>query len=231
MLRTALIATTCSLMLSLPAQADFSFDLGIASEYLKDGVSQSQGQPVAQTGFTYLNDSGLYGGVWGSSLDQKGNSAHAEWSGFAGWYLPLTDHLALDAGLTHYRFSGDARLSDQAYDEGFARLLINDGWTLGLRHSEDYLGSDKPRRSLESAYTLQTSAFSIEFYLAQHRYLEIDENASYGGNRDDYWHLRLGIERSYNDWDYRLKLERTNLGSGFDAGTAITFSLHRFFNF
>lgn len=231
MLRAPFAAIPFALALSAASHADFNADIGIGSEYLKDGISQSRGQVVGQAGLTYHNDLGLYGGVWGSNIDQRNNSAHSELSGFAGWYLPLTSGLALDAGLTHYRYQGDAALSDNAYDEGFAKILIDDAWMLGWRHAEDYLGSEKARRSLETAYTLQTETFSIEFYLAQNRYLEIDADTNYGNNRDDYWHVRFGLERSYNNWDYRLKLERTNLGSRFDAGTAITFSMHRYFNF
>lgn len=231
MLRPALVATTLSLAVSLPTHAEFSFDIGLGSEYLKNGISLTEGKPTYQTGLTYLNDSGLYGGLWASNIDQSNLDIDYEGSAFAGWYLPLSESLALDAGVTHYENFGGDDADGRAYAEGFAKLLVNDAWTFGLRQSEDFQGTDEAHRSLESAYTYQTGTFSIEFYVAQHRFLKTTETANYGGSRDDYWHFRVGAGRSYNNWDYRLKLERTNLGGDFDAGTAITFSLHRFFNF
>jgi len=231
MLRFSLAVTSLSLALAAPSHADFNADIGLTSEYIKDGISQTQGQIAPQAGLTYFNDLGLYGGAWVSNIDHKGNSAHAEWSGFGGYYFPITEGLAVDLSLTHYGYAGDATLSKSAYDEATARLLINDDWTFGWRQAEDYMGTGEAKRVLESAYTFQTGTFSLEFYLAQNRYLKVNDDVNFGGSRDDYWHFRFGVGRSYDNWDYRLKLERTNLGSGYDAGTNITFSLHRYFDF
>ncbi|KZZ46132.1 hypothetical protein A3759_07910 [Thalassolituus sp. HI0120] len=231
MSRLSLLAASLTLGFSLPSSADFSANIGLASEYVKDGVSLSQGRITPQVGLTYLNDWGAYGGLWASNLDQKGDSRYAEWSGFGGFYFPLTESLALDLGVTRYDYLGDAKFNDQEYNEGFARLLVNDAWTFGLRHASDSLGSGHDKQTIESAYTMQSGSFSIEFYLAQNRYLTIDNTTNFGGSRDDYWHFRFGLGRTYNNWDYRLRLERTNLGSGFDGGTNITFGMHRYFDF
>lgn len=230
MLRFSVLAL--SLIFSQFSLADFQANVGVGSEYLKDGIGQSRSQPVLQSGLTYHNQLGLYGGLWASTIDHGDNSANAEWSGFGGFYFPISERFAVDLGMTYYDYLGDRKASEKAYDEGFLRLLINDAWTFGIRQSEDYLGAGEPKRALESAYTLQTESFAFEFYLAQQRYLKVTDTVNFGGvGNDDYWHFRFAVGRSYDNWDYRVKLERTTLNSRFDAGTNITFSVHRYFDF
>lgn len=231
MLRLSLLAASLTLGVSLPSSADFSANIGLASEYVKDGISLSRGRIAPQAGFTYLNDWGVYGGLWASGMEQKNDRRYAEWSGFGGFYLPVSENLAVDLAITRYDSLGDNQFNGKQYNEGSARLLVNDAWTLGVRRASDYLGSGNDKQTIEGAYTLQTGSFSIEFYLAQNRYLTTNALTNYGGNRDDYWHFRFGLGRTYNNWDYRLRIERTNLGSRFDGGTNITFGVHRYFDF
>ncbi|MBU2038007.1 MAG: TorF family putative porin [Gammaproteobacteria bacterium] len=221
---TMLAATT--------AHAELKANLGLTSEYVRDGVSQTGGNAALQGGLTFRHDSGFYTGLWSSGLDRKGDHATYEHDAFAGLYLPLSDGIAMDISATRYTFAGDASIQDQAYSEGTLRLLVDDALTLGWRHSDSYLDSGFAKRSLELGYTIQTDSFSIEFFTAQHRYLEINDDFNFGGGHsDDYWQFRVGVERSYGPYDYRLSIDRTNLSSDYDAGTTLQFSVHRYFNF
>lgn len=214
------------------AQADFNAHLGVETEYVRDGISQTHGIGAPQAGFNYHNNLGFYSGVWVSHINQKSNHAHSEWSAYGGLYLPLSESLILDTGLTRYTFTGDYSLHGQAYKEGFARLLLNHGWTFGLRYADNYMDTEKPKANIETAYTFKSGTFAIELYLSQHRFLETSESASFGSSqRDDYWHVRFGLERTYHRWDYRLQVQHTNLGYEYDASTIVTFGIHRYFDF
>lgn len=218
--------------LALPVQAELTADIGIASEYLRDGISETRGEYAAQGGLTYVHTSGLYGNVWASEVKHPRDSAHSEWDFSAGVSRYLTDTVGLDLSLTRYTLQGDYDVKNHAYTEYAARAYYDDSWVLGWRHSDAYLNSDFAKRSLELSYTLHSGTFDFEFYTAQHRYLEVDKEFNFGDKgRDSYWHFRIGANRTYNQYDYRLTLERTNLpGRGYDAGTTFMFSMHRYFN-
>lgn len=230
MIGSRLTFTALLLLITSTSQAELSANLGLSTEYLRDGISQSHGSFTVSAGATYRHNSGLYAGVWGSTLARKDDDTRFELSGFAGWYQPLTQRLALNIGATRYEFEGDRSTDEQAYHEAFAKILIDDQWVLGYRRSQDYLGSGFAKDSREFSYTLHRGSFDIEFFTAHHRYLETDNEFNFGGNnRDDYWQVRAAIERTYNRYDYRLAIERTNLGGQFDAGTNFVFGIHRYF--
>ena len=224
---TALLAA-----ITLPAQADLTADIGIATEYLRDGISETRGEYAAQGGLTYVHDSGFYANTWVSEVKHKDDSAHSEWDFSGGVSRYLTDTLGVDLGVARYTFQGDYEIKNQAYSEYYGRVYYGSGWVAGWRHSDAYLDSDFAKRSLELSYTLHSGTFDFEFYTAQHRYLEIDKDFNFGNrHRDSYWHFRVGVNRTYNQYDYRLTLERTNLpGNDFDAGTTFMFSFHRYFD-
>ena len=232
----------CSGFISAPAVADLSADIGLASEYVREGIGQTQGNPAVQAGLTYYNSLGFYGGLWASSVDIEDEEADAESAAFIGYNFRITDKLAFDLGVTHYEYIGSGDASDLSYTEGFAKALWDDAWVLGWRQTPSYLDSNQAKRSLELSYTINTGTFSIEIYGAQHRYLELEHtiddflgpvtpDANFGGrNTDDYWQFRTSVGRSYNNYDYRATIERSNLGSDFEGGLSLHLSVHRYFD-
>ena len=46
----------------------FTGNVGIVSDYLFRGISQTHGKPAIQGGLDYAHESGLYAGIWGSSI-------------------------------------------------------------------------------------------------------------------------------------------------------------------
>lgn len=226
----AAITSAVLCCISLPSAADVTANLGATSEFIREGISQNRGNITWQAGLNWQHNSGFYTGVWGSGLDRSQDDAHTEADLFAGFYQPLTDGIALDLSAGRYTFHGD-NADQQNYDELGARLLLNDSWVLGWRHSPEYLGTNSARRAVELSYTLHTGSFAVEFFGANYRWLDSGEGAGYGDNlTNDYWHFRVGLERTWNQWDYRLTLERTGLGSEYDAGTQIQFGIHRYFS-
>ncbi|WP_221794835.1 TorF family putative porin [Oceanobacter mangrovi] len=220
-----------ALLFSAATQAEVSAQLGVVSEYMRDGISETRGKYAAQAGAGYIHSSGFYGGLWGSEIKHKADNAHSEWDVYAGFSHSLTSRVGIDLGLTRSTFHGDWEADEKDYTDKFLRLTLDRSLVLGWRRTSNYQGSEFARRVLEASYTLHTKSFDFEFYTAQHRYMEIDDDYNFGNdNRDSYWHFRVGVERTYNKYDYRLTLERTNLTSDFDAGTTFQFGVHRYFD-
>ena len=46
----------------------FTANVGVVSDYLFRGISQTKGAPAIQGGFDYSHSSGLYAGTWLSSV-------------------------------------------------------------------------------------------------------------------------------------------------------------------
>lgn len=223
----------CLMSLSSVSNADFEVDLGFASEYVRDGIKQSNAKPVLQLGGLYSSQSGLYGGLWMSGIERGSpDSTRFELDGYAGFYYPLTSFMALDLGYTRATFLGDADTSKQAYNEGFFNILLNNETTLGYRLANDYLGSGVDLQTLELAHTINSGEFGFEFSTRQHRYLKVSEDVNWGNeNRDNYFHFRVGVARSYNEHNLSLGIEKSNLSSSFDASTHIVFTYARNFQF
>jgi uncharacterized protein (TIGR02001 family) len=213
--------------------ADIKLDAGFASEYVRDGIKQSNAKPVLQLGGLYSSQLGFYGGTWLSGIERGSpDSTRFEIDGFAGWYIPFTSFLAVDLGYNHATFTGDADTEKQAYGEGFFNLLLNDETTLGYRLANDYMGSGEALQTLELAHTINSGEFGFEFSTRQYRYLKTTDDVNWGSkNRNNYFHFRLGVARNYFDHNIGLSFEKTNLSSQFDASTQLVFTYSRAFNF
>lgn len=223
--------STIALLLTPISFADVTADLGVTSEFVRDGISQTGGNAAWQAGLTATHNSGFYGGLWGSNVDHGNeDSIYAEWDLYTGVNVPIWRAWSADVSVTRFTFHGDRERKADAYNETSLRLLWDNHLTIGYRAGDDYLGSNFTLHTLEAAYTFQTGSFSVEIYGANHRLDGSNDKTNFGSNSaNDYWHFRAGVARSWNNWDYRLSADRTNLGSKFDAGTILQFSAHRYF--
>jgi uncharacterized protein (TIGR02001 family) len=228
-------STLLALLLAVSnvSQADIQLNAGLASEFIRDGIKQSNAKPVLQLDAIYTSQLGFYGGAWMSGIERGApDSTRFEIDGFAGWYIPFTSYLTLDLGYTRATFVGDAEATKQAYGEGFLNVLLNDATTLGYRLSDDYMGSGEALQTLELAHTVNAGEFGFEISTRQYRYLKVTDDVNWGGKgRDNYFHFRLGVARNYFEHNMGLALEKTNLSSEFDGSTQIVFTYSRNFSF
>jgi uncharacterized protein (TIGR02001 family) len=219
--------------LSSVSAADFQADIGFASEYVRQGMKQSGAKPVIQGNLIYTSQTGLYGGVWGSTVERGSpDSTRLELDGFTGYFLPLSTSFDLDIGYTYSTFWGEEDTKGDAYGETFVNVLYDKSTTVGYRYSADYMGSGEDLQVFELAHVYHMDDFSFEGSLRNYKYLDTTEDVNWGGDsRDDYFHFRISAARSYKENHFSLGLERTNLSSEFDGGTQIVFTYARQFNF
>ena len=108
MLKNKLLVAALASVFAMPALAEdspFSANVTMTSNYLYRGISQTGNKPAIQGGFDYAHASGVYAGVWASSIS---------WLSDAG--------VAANVGTefdTYLGFSGEA--GDIGYDVGFLR--------------------------------------------------------------------------------------------------------------
>jgi uncharacterized protein (TIGR02001 family) len=108
----ALMTATC---VSAPAFAGVSGNVGVFSDYIFRGITQTNGGASVQGGMDYSTDVGLYAGTWISNLN--GGSASYEtdiYGGYAGEYAGF----GYDVGVIHYYYRGTPSASTTEFYVG-----------------------------------------------------------------------------------------------------------------
>ncbi|MEW6445782.1 MAG: TorF family putative porin [Pseudomonadota bacterium] len=86
-------------------------NLGLTSDYVFRGVSQTQNQPAVQGGFDFAHESGFYLGIWASNVEwvstgYKDNNS-MEIDLYGGYKGSIGDSVGYDLGLVTYYYPGD----------------------------------------------------------------------------------------------------------------------------
>lgn len=101
----ALMSAAC---VSAPAFAGATGNVGVFSDYIFRGVTQTSGGASVQGGLDYSSSIGLYAGTWISNLN--GGSASYETDIYGG-YAGKAGGFGYDVGLIHYYYRGNSQLS------------------------------------------------------------------------------------------------------------------------
>ncbi|MBI5919320.1 MAG: hypothetical protein HY849_08115 [Nitrosomonadales bacterium] len=123
MLNKTLLNTLVLAALSAPALAmaedapaspnTFTANVGLVTDYLYRGISQTNGKPALQGGFDYAHASGFYAGVWGSSISwltdagaglQVASSSQLELDTYFGFKNSFADDFSYDVGFLRYNY-------------------------------------------------------------------------------------------------------------------------------
>ncbi len=115
-LKLALVAAAASVAMSGAAMAEelkLSYNVGVASDYVFRGVSQTQEDPQVFGGVDLTYGVG-YAGVWASNVDFGADDPSAEIDLYAG-VKPTVGDTALDLGVIYYGYVDDKGLTPGAY--------------------------------------------------------------------------------------------------------------------
>jgi uncharacterized protein (TIGR02001 family) len=198
---------------SAPEASPFSANVGLVSDYAYRGISQTDEKPALQGGFDFKHSSGVYVGLWGSSIswlrdaeEDTDVSSHnsVELDVYAGYAKTFGD-FGIDVGVLRYDYPGK----------------FNSRWkdATGLKNpntTEGYVGASWKFLSFKYSY-----AFTNLFGTPDSKgsgYLDL--SASYEIIKNLTVDAHYGIQRvsgpgeSYKDWKAGVTY---NLG-GYDIG-------------
>lgn len=229
--RFSLVAIFSGALFSSPTFAEVDLTIGLASKYLREGASFTGGSMAVNAGLDWKHSSGFYLGSWASRLDTDDDNLNLETDLYTGFYQPISDKLAVDVSFTRYMFHGDNQSFFQDYNEIGASLLYNDRFKLGWRGTNDHFGTDRSWNAIDMALVVPVNDFNVEFYVANYHWLNKDaeRSAIYSSGKSHYWHFRVGVERSWKNWDYSVAFERGIVGGIYDGGTNFVFGVTRHF--
>ncbi len=115
-MKIALAAAAATVALSGAAMAEelkLAYNVGVVSDYVFRGVSQTQEDPAIQGGIDATYGIG-YAGIWASNVDFGANDPSAEVDFYAG-VRPTISDTALDLGVLYYSYTKDKGLTPGAY--------------------------------------------------------------------------------------------------------------------
>ena len=221
MMKKILIAAAMATV-SLPALAEISGNVALATDYRFRGISQTDRNPAVQGGFDWSHDSGFYLGTWGSNVDFAGSLELDYYGGYAG---DINDNLSFDVGAIYYDYPGDGGSLEfwEVYG-GLSGDLGPVSLSGTVSYSNDYFGEsgDAFYYDLGASYDLPA-----EFSLAAHYgYQTIDDGSVkdagfFSSDEDNYQDWSVGVSRSFMELDFDLSYIDTNLGKSDCFGSKI----------
>ncbi len=151
LVQVLVVSGVCALpALAMAAESPHSLsgNIGLTSNYLFRGVSQTQNGPALQGGFDYAHKSGFYAGTWASNVAwvKEGgfkDDSSMEIDLYAGYSGSLSDDLGYDLGLVTYYYPGDKVVGVRTPDT--TEVYVSGSWkflTLKYSHvvSKDFIG-------------------------------------------------------------------------------------------
>ncbi len=192
-----------------PAGVTFSGTLGVTSNYVFRGQSQSQNDPAISLG-ARLDYEGFYFGLWGSSIDFADvQESPLELDIYAGYAGSLSDTLSFDVGLFYYSYP-DSDPANYDYFELIVGLRqdFDGGYVKGtLAISPDFFAE-----SGTGTYLGGGGGVAITDWLeanANIGYQWIDENGTFG--TPDYFHWDVGLTATLDILTLDLRYKDTDL--------------------
>ena len=123
----------------------------LTSEYIYRGLAMSDGNPAAQLGLDYEHDTGLFVGVWASTVDLSSAAGQRDFEldYYAGYHYESQADFTVTVTLLRYTFPG--RTGAHSYDHN--EMLVGVTWlehySIELAYTNDLYGLNKIGRHWE----------------------------------------------------------------------------------
>lgn len=215
-LLTAVLMFTCFSAFSVERSAT----LTLTSDYLFNGITQTDESPAIQGSFDFALDSGGYFGSWASNVD-FGDDTNLEIDFYGGYAGEFKDGGWYDISLLYYSYHGGDDSSDANYLE-VAAAFGKDNLEAKLWYAPDYAGTGA--RHLITALTYRypvTNVASLVATVDLSQSLDHEEFEWQPGD-DNYIHWLIGTELSFSGFDASLTLQGTDLDTYGDTRVLAT---------
>lgn len=186
--------------------ADLSGSVAVTSDYIFDGISQTDNSPALQIGVDYGTESGFYFGAWASNVD-FGGEISLETDLYAGFTFG-NDVLSWDLGVVQYiytdNFSSPPSGEDSDYNELYVGMTLVDNLTLKYWYADDYASSGVNGQRIKATYEVAINdTWSVPL---EYTYTEIDS--------EDFNHVRVGIAANFEPLTVDVSYHYTDIDVG-----------------
>lgn len=185
------------------AAADVSYNAAVTTDYRFRGVAQSAKDPAIQGGVDFSDKSGVYLGIWGSTIDFGSGppdpKADLEVDLYGG-YKFKGGGIDWDAGLIHYAYPG----SESSFKLPFTELYIGGTYgpvTVKYYYTDDYTGTTTNGASylVASGGVDLGSGYTLNLSVGQSSGSGIKD--SFGKSYTDY---KVGVSKEFGGFGFDL---------------------------
>lgn len=195
-------------------------NVGIYSQYVFRGLTQTDRKPAFQGGFDVAHTSGFYAGTWGSNISWLRDAGLAtrggslEWDFYGGYKYAIDEDFGIDAGVLHYDYPGSYVAG--ATNPDTTELYVAGSWKwLSLKYSHAVsktFGVPDSRNSryldLSANYPI-TDALTLNAHVGRQEYAGRTNGAD-NGDTLDYTDWKLGLNWAVNGWNLGAYYTDTN---------------------
>ena len=87
------------------AQAELTANVGVTSNYVFRGVTQTDDDPAVQGGVDFVHETGIYAGAWASNVESGSGDNGFETDLYVGYNFKLNEDVTFDVGYITYQYS------------------------------------------------------------------------------------------------------------------------------
>lgn len=196
----AVIAAACHTHPAVSLASEFSGIATLTSEYIYRGRAKSSGDPAIQLGIDYEHDSGLFAGLWGSTIDlqTRFGKRDVETDFYVGYHFASQAPLSFSATLLRYTFPGQTGAHSYDYNEVLVAATLYKHYSVEIAYTNDLNGLGRVGRHWELRTEWPVaSAWVISAGLGQ------DDRTSRGVERFLHWDAGASARFSWLTVDLR----------------------------
>jgi uncharacterized protein (TIGR02001 family) len=208
--------------------APFGANVGITTDYIFRGVSQTSGNAALQGGVDYAHASGFYAGVWGSNISWitdfgATGSASLELDTYFGFGNTLDNGFSYDVGFIRYNYPGSytpaAGTVKADTDEVYMALgyrWVSAKYSYGLGKFLTVPGaSGTDYIEVNADVPLGDSGFTLGAHAGRQAYRGAAADANVLAGLDpSYRDYRLSLSRDFSGFTVTLAYTDTNIPAG-----------------
>ncbi len=209
------------LSLSTASAADLTGKITLTSNYIFRGLDQSNRSPAVQGGYDWSHDSGLYTGIWVSSV-ATGPEGSIEVDGYFGYTTEWQRYgVGMDVGFIHYRYPHISGERNEIYGVLSFNGFSGSVWYELNENTEELMVNgeleDIPSKSNANTFIYGKLAYEISVgpeigisVAVGQQTLDTDFDGT-GAELDDIVDWSLGIGKTFFGVGFSLKYSDTNL--------------------
>jgi len=186
----------------------FTSNVGLVTNYIYRGMTQTGGKPTIQGGFDYTPASGFYAGVWGSGISWISNLSAADSAGteidtYLGFRNTFATDYSYDVGYLRYNYPGNYGSNTKAdTDEVYG--LIGYKWiTAKYSYSlSNLFGAPNTSGTnyidLSANYAVGDSGYTLIGHYGKQTFS--GSGATVGGTSLNYTDYKLAVTKDISSW-------------------------------
>ena len=195
-----------SLTAAICDAAEFTGHGALTTDYVRRGVTQSDGHGAVQVGIDVTGKSGWYAGAWVSTVDIEpapGRERDIETNYYAGYLFDATDRLSLGANVVVYEYPGATGPIDYGYVEYSLTSNYDDWLFIEYAYSPDLYNTGADTHNLDAFIEIQVAEDLLVG--AGGGYYDVSD---FSGRGYGYW--QLGLTKMFRRTSLDLRFHDSN---------------------